>query len=52
MVSKKKVILKCECGKNIIGFSQKHAEINMQIHIKTSIRHQDIMKLLKEKGMK
>ena len=52
MVSKKKVRIKCECGKEIIGFSQKHAEMNMLIHVKTSIRHHDIIKLLKKRGLK
>ena len=52
MVGKKKVMIKCECGKEVIGFSQKHAEMNMLIHVKTSIRHHDIIKLLKEKRLK
>ena len=43
--------LKCECGKEIKGISQKSAEFNMLIHKKTSARHEEVMKVLK-KGLK
>ena len=52
MKQKKKFIIKCECGKEIIGFSKKHAKINLHIHEQTSNRHKEFMKLLKEKGLK
>lgn len=52
MAQKKKHIIKCECGKEIIGFSEEHAKINLYIHKQTSNRHKEIIKILKEKGIK
>lgn len=52
MKQKKKHIIKCGCGKEIIGFSEEHAKINLSIHKQTSNRHKDIIKILKEKGIK
>jgi len=51
MVKKKKFKIKCECGKEIIGFSKKHVKINLYIHKQHSIRHREIMKILREKGL-
>lgn len=51
MAKKKRFVIKCECGKEIVGFSEKHAKINLYIHKQHSIRHKEIMKILKEKGL-
>ncbi len=51
MKQKKKHIIRCECGKEIIGFSEEHAKINLSIHKQTSNRHKEIIKILKEKGV-
>ena len=51
MAKKKKFKMKCECGKEIVGFSEKHVKINLYIHKQHSIRHKEIMKILKEKGL-
>jgi phage FluMu protein Com len=49
---KKQFKIKCpNCDKEIIGFSQKHAEINLMIHKQTSQRHKEIVALLKKKGL-
>lgn len=50
---KKKFIIKCpDCDKEIIGFSEHHATLNLYIHRQTSKRHKDIVSLLKRKGLK
>lgn len=49
---KQKMTIKCECGKKVSGFGKKHLDVNMMIHNKTSIRHQDVMKLLRERGLR
>ncbi len=51
MMKKKKWKIKCECGKEIVGFSEKHAKINLHIHKQHSIHHKEIIKILKEKGL-
>jgi len=53
-MGKKKIkfILKCDCGKEIIGFSKHHAKMNLDIHKKTSKYHKKVIALLKEKGLK
>lgn len=51
-MAKKKIIIKCECGKDVAGFSEKHVKMNLYIHKEASIRHKEIMKLLREKGLK
>ena len=49
MVKQKKAFkIKCECGKEIIGFSQHHAEQNLKLHKLTSNEHKERMKLIKE----
>lgn len=40
--------LKCNCGREIIGFSEKHASINLDIHKQTSKFHKEVMKLLRK----
>ena len=53
MKEKKKVIIKCfDCEKEIIGFSQHHAEQNLMIHQKTSERCKEIKRLLKKNNNK
>jgi hypothetical protein len=51
MAKKKRFKMKCECGKEIVGFSEKHVKINLYIHKKHSIRHKEIIKILKEKEL-
>ena len=49
MVKKKKpYIIECECGMKIKGFSKHHAEMNLMIHKKTSIKHRERMELIKK----
>jgi len=53
MAEKKQFKIRCpDCDKEIIGFSEHHAKMNLMIHQKTSERCKDIIKLLKRKGLK
>lgn len=45
---KEKHKLKCECGKEIIGFSEHHVEQNLRLHKLTSQEHKERIKLIKE----
>ena len=45
---KKKVEIECECGMKIIGFSKHHAEMNLMIHKKTSLKHKERLELKKK----
>jgi len=47
MKTKQKFKLKCKCGKEIIGFSQKHAEQNLNLHKLISKEHKERMELIK-----
>ena len=47
---KKKFKIKCPyCDKEIIGFSEHHAKMNLMIHEKASERCKDIRRILKKK---
>lgn len=46
MKQKKPTKLKCECGREIIGFSEQHAEANLALH-KNSKIHNEIMGAIK-----
>jgi len=51
MVPKKQYKIKCQdCDKEIIGFSEHHAKVNLDIHKKFSQRHKDIIAILKKKN--
>ena len=53
MKQKKQFKIRCpDCEKDIIGFSEHHAKLNLYIHQQTSKRHKDIVRLLKKKGLK
>ncbi len=43
----KKISLKCLCGKDVIGFTRKHAEANLAIHQRTSGFHKDVLAAVK-----
>ncbi len=48
---KKKVFtLACACGREIIGFSEHHVKVNLDIHKQTSQFHKEVMRLLKKHG--
>lgn len=48
---KEKFKIKCpDCKKEIIGFSEHHAKMNLMIHQRASIKCKEIKKILKEKG--
>jgi len=51
-MKKKKYKIKCGCGEQIIGFSERHARVNLDIHRKTSIFHKKVMKVLKDRGVR
>ncbi len=52
MKKKKQYILKClECEKKIIGFSEQHVKMNLEIHRKTSQKHKDIVNLLRRREL-
>ena len=47
----KKVFKKvCTCGREITGFSEHHAAVNLSIHEQTSKFHKEVMRLLKKHG--
>ena len=49
MVKQKKAFkLKCDCGKETIGFSEHHAQQNLKTHKLVSKEHRERMKLIKE----
>lgn len=53
MKQKKQFKVKCpECEKEIIGFSEHHAEQNLMIHQKTSERCREFKELLRKKGLR
>lgn len=50
MKQKKQYKTKCpDCDKEIIGFSEQHAKINLSIHQQTSQRHKEIVRILKKR---
>ncbi|MBI3412845.1 MAG: hypothetical protein HY051_02065 [Candidatus Aenigmarchaeota archaeon] len=51
-MARQKMTVKCDCGKKVSGFGRKHLDMNLMIHNKTSVRHHDVMKLLREKGLR
>ena len=52
MKERKQFKTRCpECEKEIIGFSEDHARINLYIHRQTSKRHDDIVRLLKKRSL-
>ena len=42
-MERKKIRLKCLCGKDVIGFTKKHVEANLAIHEKTSAFHRAVL---------
>ena len=52
MSEKKEFKRTCECGREIVGFSEHHAQVNLDIHRQTSKFHKEVMKLLKKHGEK
>jgi ribosomal protein S27E len=53
MKGKRQFKIRCpDCDKEIIGFSRHHAEQNLMIHQKTSIRCREFRELLRKKGYK
>lgn len=50
-MQKQKTFVECDCGLEIIGFSDKHAKGNLIIHKKASKKHKQLLKL-KEKWLK
>ena len=45
---KKEFKVKCDCRKEIIGFSEHHAKQNLKLHKSVSHEHKDRMKLIQE----
>ncbi len=45
---KKEFKVKCDCRKDIIGFSEHHAKQNLKLHKAVSHEHKDRMKLIEE----
>ncbi len=53
MKQKKQFKLKCpDCEKEIIGFSEHHAQQNLMIHTKTSEKCREFRELLRKRGLK
>lgn len=53
MKQKKQVKMRCpDCEREIIGFSEHHAKMNLMIHQKASLKCKAIKELLKKKGLK
>ncbi len=47
-MKKNRFTIICKCGKPIVGFSPHHANQNLLIHQKASIKHKEILKLIKD----
>ena len=45
---KKLIEKECECGLKIKGTSEKHAEMNLMIHQRTSQKHKKLLELKKK----
>ena len=51
LMQKCKKFVECDCGAEIVGFSEKHAKGNLAIHKKISKKHREFMEL-KRKWLK